>query len=360
MISRVLLLFMMVVYVPSLFAQSPILEDGAIDAVFSTSDSTTILFSRGNLQYNAALSSHLCADGISRPGTWRFAPEQYMVSFRDNLNRSATYDGWIDLFAYGASGYNGFEPYDRRGTRDTLSYEIIGNLTNTFYDFGVYNAIENGGNEAGIWRMILLSEWNYIINQRQNANSLRAHAVIGGVHGVILLPDDCDLNSLRSIANYTTEDYDMNEYSLDEWHKMEALGAVFLPCGNVLSNHRDCRDDLPDELVIYDYESHPESEYNAAYMVPFTPSPRYTLWNSIFFSATYISSSAYLACSIVGISVRLVRDTFNDDSTDEPTVGTRLENNIHDVPQKKIVCGNNVYILNNDKLYNLLGQEVNL
>lgn len=358
--SRILLLFMMVVYVSSSFAQSPILEDGAIDAVFSTSDSTTILFSRGNLQYNAALGSHLCADGISRLGTWRFAPEQHMVSLRDNLNRSATYDGWIDLFAYGASGYNGFEPYDRKGTRDSLSYATIGNVTNTFYDFGVFNAIENGGNAAGIWRMIQLSEWKYIIKQRQNASSLRAHAIIEGIHGVILLPDSCDLNNLRSIANFATEDNDMNEYSLDEWHKIEALGAVFLPCGNVLSNSRACRDDLPDELEIYDYESHPESEYNAAYMVPFTPSPKYKLWKTIFINDNLIAVEAYLGCSIVGVSVRLVRDVSCEDSTDEPNVGTQVENNIKYVSPKKIVCGNNVYILKNDRLYNLLGQEVNL
>jgi hypothetical protein len=32
----------------------------------------------------------------------------------ENLNRSATYDGWIDLFHYGASGYNGLVPYTKR------------------------------------------------------------------------------------------------------------------------------------------------------------------------------------------------------------------------------------------------------
>ena len=72
----------------------------AIEFAFSVSDEQQIYFSRGNLQYQASTS------------TWRFAEHQYDIIGEDNVNRSSTYSGWIDLFAWGTSGYGEKEPYD--------------------------------------------------------------------------------------------------------------------------------------------------------------------------------------------------------------------------------------------------------
>ncbi len=125
-------------------AQSPLTADGAINALFSTSDTTQVLFSRGNLQYNAAQGTHACADGTTQAGTWHFATEQYDVRLSENANRSASYDGWIDLFTYGASGYNGQMPYNNSSELTKEKMSELGKIAGTYYDFGTYNAIENG------------------------------------------------------------------------------------------------------------------------------------------------------------------------------------------------------------------------
>ena len=59
---------------------------GALNGVFSLSDTTIALFSQGNLQYQATTN------------TWRFAENQWDIVGYANMNVSSTYDGWIDLF----------------------------------------------------------------------------------------------------------------------------------------------------------------------------------------------------------------------------------------------------------------------
>ena len=64
---------------------------------FSVSNSTKVMFSKGNLQYQAS------------PATWRFAENQWdYVGNNDNNNSmSATSGNWIDLFGWGTWGSNG-------------------------------------------------------------------------------------------------------------------------------------------------------------------------------------------------------------------------------------------------------------
>ena len=69
--------------------------------VFSVSETLQVMFSPGNLQFNAAEGTHECADGTSRQGTWRFADNQWDYIGSANLNISSTYDGWTDLFGWG-------------------------------------------------------------------------------------------------------------------------------------------------------------------------------------------------------------------------------------------------------------------
>ena len=218
----------------------PASEVGAINGVFSIAEGRQVVFSKGNLQYNAAQGTHACADGTTQQGTWRFAEEQYDARLSENLNRSETYDGWIDLFSYGASGYNGMIPYRRTqiGYNDPM-YQQIGALQGSYYDFGLYNAISNGGNQPGMWRMFTLSEWEYIIRERAKAYRLRAHANINGTNGLILLPDNCDTIALRKIATFNPSDNAMNNYSLDVWNRIEALGAVFLPAANSIRAYNE-------------------------------------------------------------------------------------------------------------------------
>ena len=210
-------------------AQSPI-KDGAILAEFSVSDSTKVYFSQGNLQYQASTN------------TWRFAEHQwdfvgdsingnvYENGVKsDNAKISSSYDGWIDLFGWGTSSYNGKNPY-----MTSTGYSDYGDGTNdiagTNYDWGVYNKISNGGNQAGMWRTLTSSEWNHLISGRAQANRLMGQGKVNNVNGLILLPDSWATETPSSVRfTYDPGNYSTNVYSLDEWAVMQSYGAVFLP-----------------------------------------------------------------------------------------------------------------------------------
>lgn len=194
---------------------------GALPGKFSVSDTNQVSFSKGNLQYQASTD------------TWRFAENQYDMVGDDNANISSTYDGWIDLFGYGNSGYNDRYPY-----MSSTDYSDYGNgrnhIAGSEFDWGVHNAISNGGNKAGMWRTLTMNEWNYILFKRQNADALRSPASVNGVKGYILLPDAWALPSGLTFTPLS-KDYTTNVYSKDQWTKMETSGAIFLPNGGIRS-----------------------------------------------------------------------------------------------------------------------------
>ena len=211
--------------------------------LFSVSHNLQVLFSPGNLQYNAAKGSHLCADGTTQQGTWRFAEHQwdyvgdaevgnvYANGVKcDNALVSATYDGWIDLFGWGT----GNAP--TQTSTSTSDYS-------SFVDWG-QNAISNGSNEAGMWRTLSKDEWTYLFHGRANYDKLFALGKVAGVNGVILLPDDWTtpaglsfLPSAEDGLNWDGTYYSCNEcdrytdntYTTEQWGAMEANGAVFFP-----------------------------------------------------------------------------------------------------------------------------------
>ena len=141
---------------------------GAINGIFSIGENTQVYFSQGNLQYQASTN------------TWRFANNQYDYVGTDNANISETYDGWIDLFGWGTSGYNhGANCYQPWSTSTTCSdYYAYGQDNYNLYDqtgqadWG-YNAISNGGNSVGLWRTLTQPEWDYVFNTRTTASGIR-------------------------------------------------------------------------------------------------------------------------------------------------------------------------------------------
>ena len=197
-------------------------DNGAIKATFSVSADKKVYFSKGNLQYQAST------------GTWRFAENQYDMIGEDNSNISSTYSGWIDLFGWGTSGYNGKNPY-MTSTTSTDYGDGENDIAGTNYDWGVYNAISNGGNQARQWRTLTNNEWRYLINSRDNASSKYGVATVNNVNGLVLLPDSWTLPNgvtfTSGVANDRGTEYykTVNNYSAEEWAKMEANGAVFLP-----------------------------------------------------------------------------------------------------------------------------------
>ena len=204
-------------------------EDGASYKEFSVSATSTVRFSKGNLQYNAAQD------------IWRFAAKQYQYIGNANANISSSYNGWIDMFAWGTSGWNsGATEYQPWSTSETSSDyspggEYTNNLTGDYADadWGVHNRINNGGNKARQWRTLTKDEWEYLLGNNGNRSGKCGHATIKGTAksyvGIVLLPDDWTLpNGVTFTAGHDNE-FNTNVYTIAQWQAMESAGAIFLP-----------------------------------------------------------------------------------------------------------------------------------
>lgn len=209
----------------AMYGTSTYATEGALRGRFAVSAKDTVAFSRGNLQYQPCTT------------TWRFADNQwdfvgnsevgtvYEDSVKSNnelfytytYSYSYKYKGWMDLFGWGT----GTKP--TTGTTGNSDY-------NSWNDWG-NNAIVNGGNKGKLWRTLSKAEWEYVIWERDSAESLFGVGTVNGVSGTILLPDRWIIpDGLTFKAHNNTDSIVApNVYSADEWVLMEMAGAVFLP-----------------------------------------------------------------------------------------------------------------------------------
>ena len=216
---------------------------GAIDGLFTiNANGDKVYFSQGNLQYQASTNTWRFADN-----QWDFVggtcnEQEYGTVYEngvksDNTLISPTYDGWIDLFGWGTSGFNhGATCYQPWSTSDNDSYYYAyGSLNNNLNDnsgqadWG-YNPISNGGNTINHWRTLSSDEWQFVLFYRNNgSNSRFAKAIINETKGIILFPDSWqDDNSINEI-NIIESNYESNIINISEWFLLESKGAVFLP-----------------------------------------------------------------------------------------------------------------------------------
>jgi hypothetical protein len=152
-------------------------------AEFSVSPTRKVYFSMGNLQYSTE-GTHQCADGTTQPGTWRFAEKQW----EEGMN-----------FYWGNSGYNDtikqftgdWYSEEKLAIKYYSAYKTIAqsNISNTYNDWGVYNAIDNGGNTPNLWRTLTKEEWIYLWEQRPNAEKLKGTTKVNGIECTYILPD---------------------------------------------------------------------------------------------------------------------------------------------------------------------------
>ncbi len=200
---------------------------GAINGKFTiNSNGDQVYFSQGNLQYQASTN------------TWKFAENQYDYVGNANSNISSTYDGWIDLFGWGTSGYDHGAVCYQPWSTNTSPYNYYAYGQATYHlndetgqaDWG-YNAISNGGNEEHQWHTMSSTEWSYLLYSRVTPSGmLFVLGRVNGVDGIILLPDEWDMSliSLTGVNNKSGS-YSWNEISELVWNTMERYGAVFIP-----------------------------------------------------------------------------------------------------------------------------------
>ena len=206
---------------------------------FSVSEHKQVAFAAGNLQYRPfqytkqTYSGYVTVEG----SRYRIATNQYDVIGVPNGNAQDGYCGLIDLFGFATAS----SPCNT--SKEAASYST-GELTGTIalnysYDWAYrYSDSEYYSEEDFAdydtdeyrYKMRLLSaaEWDYLLKTRPNAADLQGHAVVCGVKGYILLPDDWQapqgISFTPNPVNYTT-----NVYNQWRWNDMEAAGAVFLP-----------------------------------------------------------------------------------------------------------------------------------
>ena len=192
------------------------MAQGVLEGVFSIAPEKQVRFSAGNLQYNAVA------------GQWRFADKQYDLIGEDNIRYGEKYAGWIDLFAWGTSGYREKYPYYFSPNSAYYGNGADKNIDGTSYDWGVYNRIYNGGNREGMWRTLSVYEWDYLLTKRPDAWLLRTMGQVNGVQGLVVLPD-----------NWLKRGFDTLHFSTiylftpEQWQVMERAGAVFLPAAGM-------------------------------------------------------------------------------------------------------------------------------
>ena len=216
-------------------------DDGTLVGIFSISETKKVKFSKGNLQYQASTD------------TWRFAEYQYdRIGTRAGNstpaeNRASSAD-WIDMFGYGTSGWNSgveaYHPYSVSTTAsDYYAQSLFGVTANA--DWGVYNAISNGGDNVGLWRTLTKDEWEYLLHGRPGVtiNSVENNhylmAQVMGINGLIVFPDDFVWPSEVTKPTITSADaagdnYSNHQYnSSANWTALENAGCVFLPSCDV-------------------------------------------------------------------------------------------------------------------------------
>lgn len=162
---------------------------GAINGKFSISgdnnaNNNKVYFSRGNLQYI----------GSAATPYWQFAEHQW------------------DYIGHNASQGEDYDLIDWNTAMES-------------------HTISNGGDQS--WRMLTQNQLIYILNTRQTASGIRyAKAVLNGVCGLLLLPDDWR-SSIYALQNYnsTSANFSSNVIDANTSALLQANGVVFLPVG---------------------------------------------------------------------------------------------------------------------------------
>ena len=190
---------------------------------FSVSADKQVTFSKGNLQYTQSTN------------TWSFASAQWEVIGTDNVTGGSVSSDKtgddksgdaladkIDLFGWSTGATN----FGVSTSRDDADY------SSSFVDWGT-NKI--GADAPNTWRTLTYDEWEYLLNTRTNANSLKGVAQVNGVNGLIFLPDTWVCPAGVTFKSGFHSSYGVDYYAAyqtftaDQWSKLEAAGAVFLP-----------------------------------------------------------------------------------------------------------------------------------
>lgn len=204
----------------------------------------TIQFAKGNLQYQASTN------------TWKFADAQYIALGKGGGNETAadlraSQSDWIDLFGWGCTGirhegmtYNSYQPWaTSTNSQDYYKQEAQELSVENYTDWGCLFSDEN--NE---WFTLSKDEWEYLNNSRSNSDGTTytktgskrpyyAYIEVNGVPGDLYFADDWNYDKWPSDVTKPTHfnhcgsagSTTYGSYTVEEFEKIEATGAVFFP-----------------------------------------------------------------------------------------------------------------------------------
>ena len=236
------------------------------DNVFSVSSTQAVQFSSGNLYY----------DGTN----WGFESTPQYGQYTEN--------GYISLFRWGANGNtnaSGVSIYST--TPSAITSETLG-----YYgaDWGQVVGELDG---ATGWRTLTHEEWEYLISTRTNAVSLRGFATVGGIKGLIILPDSYSGTAI----NWDLSDWGNNTYdSISALKTATCNSVVFLPAAGYRYEDTVSQGELGNywsSSVYSDFNYSLQQNVNGAYCT--------------FFSKSNKLNTGLMETRTFGYSVRLVR-----------------------------------------------------
>ena len=279
----------------------------SIKAFTVSSDGKKVIFSPGNLQYQASTN------------TWRFAENQWDFVGADNTNISSSYTGWIDLFGWGTSGYaNGATRCEPWSSSTTESYYYAyGAANKNLHDNSKkaewgYNLNYNGGDISKMWRTLKNEEWTWLIGaekEKDNVNKhrpgrrfLRANVEVKSgkwYKGLIIFPDNTENEN-----GYNNYNGDYETVYNESWNTMLTGGAVFLPAAGFRYNTNYTISTANNEYYGCYWSETANSNSSVAYMY-FYYYNKSSSANQVFVSS---SDKNVTKQRVYGCSVRLVRD----------------------------------------------------
>ena len=191
---------------------------------FSVSSSKQVYFSPGNLQYTQSTD------------TWSFASAQYEVLGTDNVIGGSVESD--PTYGDSKSGTALADKIDLFGWSTSANY--FGVSTSTDYNDYSGSFVDWGANKIGndapnTWRTLTYNEWDYLLDNRNNASSLKGVAQVNGVNGLIFLPDNWTCPAGVTFKSGFHSSYGADYYAAyqaftaEQWTKLEAAGAIFLP-----------------------------------------------------------------------------------------------------------------------------------
>lgn len=212
-----------------------------------------VVFAPGNLQAFVTGNHPIDTGYVKSVSEWRFAAHQY-----DAIGTSNTFsdDSWVDLFTWqGASSpmathipnYGVCTYYKEKDDLPDDYFTAGGSANRGEGIASDWGNLQIGDYPPGTWRTPSSSdsssEWNYILNTRStstvggvdDARYIKVY-LNSSIKGLVILPDYYShpegITSIYSDAvNNAASTWSDMSISYDDWGKMEAAGAIFLPVG---------------------------------------------------------------------------------------------------------------------------------